>query len=64
MNALQFKSKTMATIKQHTIHHTMQTIQTKLKNTIHRNQSIKKHEQEPALQALQTKLKPIHPDNH
>ena len=46
----------MATIKHRTIHQTMQTLKTKLKNTIHKNQLNKKQHKEAALQA-------IHPDN-
>ena len=44
MHALQTKKKTMATIKQQTSHPTMQALQTKLQNSIHRHQLIKKQQ--------------------
>ena len=56
--------KTMATIKQQTAHPTMQALQTKLQNSIHRHQLIKKQQKKQTLQALQTNLRQIHPDNH
>ena len=64
LHALQTKIKTMATIKQNTIHPTTQTLQAKLNNSTYKNKLIKKQQKESSLQELQRNLKQIHPDNH